>query len=77
MNGFVSIFFDKQSNSKPTATLTKISKVQYVKFAYLVTGQVDAIAWVEAPDSNAFRDTLLSINAISGVDHTSTNVAFA
>ena len=75
MSGFVSIFFDKQSNSKPTTTLGKISKVQHVKFVHLVTGQVDAIAWVEAPDSGAFRDVLLEINSINGVDHTSTNVA--
>ncbi len=75
MNGFVNIFFNGQSNNKPTTTLGKIVKVQHVKFAYLVTGQVDAIAWVEATDSGAFLDTLLAINAISGVDHTSTNVA--
>ena len=62
-------------DNKPTTTLGKIVKVQHVKFAYLVTGQVDTIAWVEATDSGAFLDTLLAINAISGVDHTSTNVA--
>ena len=77
MNGFVSIFFDKQSNSKPTTTINKIAKVQNVRFAYLVTGDVDAIAWVEAQDSNTFRDVLLNINSVTGVDHTSTNVAFA
>lgn len=75
MNGFVSIFFNSQSNSKPTTTLGKISKVDKVRFAYLVTGEVDAIAWVEAPDSDAFRNTLLAINSINGVSHTRTNVA--
>ncbi len=75
MNGFVSIFFDPQTNSKPTTIITKITKVAQVKFAYLVTGPVDAIAWVEAQDSGAFRDVLLDINSISGVNHTSTFVA--
>jgi len=75
MNGFVSIFFNSQSTSKPTAILKKIANTNNVGFAYLVTGQVDAIAWVQALDSNAFLDTLLRINSISGVDRTSTNVA--
>jgi len=75
MNGFVSIFFDSQSTSKPTTTINKIAKVDHVRFAYLVTGQVDAIAWVEAPDSGTFRDVLLNINSISGVGRTSTSVA--
>ncbi|HZM24425.1 MAG TPA: Lrp/AsnC ligand binding domain-containing protein [Anaerolineales bacterium] len=75
MNGFVSIFFNSQSTSKPTAILKKIANTNNVGFAYLVTGQVDAIAWVQASDSNAFLDTLLRINSISGVDRTSTNVA--
>ena len=75
MNGFVSIFFNSQSTSKPTTILGKIENTKNVGFAYLVTGQVDAIAWVQAPDSNAFLDTLLRINSISGVDRTSTNVA--
>ena len=75
MNGFVSIFFAQQSNSKPTTIIAKIAKVKQVKFAYLVTGAVDAIAWVEAQDSSAFRDVLLDINSVGGVDHTSTFVA--
>ena len=74
MSGFVSIFFNTQSNSKPTTIITKISKVDSVSFAHLVTGQVDAIAFVQAQDSGSFRDALLEINAISGVDHTSTFV---
>lgn len=75
MNGFVNIYFDRQSNSKPTTILNKIGKVDHVKFAYLVTGEVDAIAWVEAPDSPTFRETLLDINSVSGVGYTSTFVA--
>lgn len=75
MNGFVSIFFDPQTTNKPTTIITKITKVAQVKFAYLVTGPVDAIAWVEAQDSGDFRDVLMDINAISGVGHTSTFVA--
>lgn len=75
MNGFVSVFFNRESTSSPTTIVGRVAKVKNVKFVYLVTGQVDAIAWVEAPDSSAFRDALLSINSVSGVSHTSTNVA--
>lgn len=75
MNGFVSIYFDRQSNSKPTTIINKVGKVDNVKFAYLVTGEVDAIAWVETPDSLSFREALLDINSVSGVGYTSTFVA--
>ena len=75
MNGFVSIIFNGQSNSKPNTIINKVGKVENVIFAYLVTGPVDAIAWVQAPSSEAFRAALLDINAIPGVDRTSTNVA--
>ena len=74
MRGFVSIFFNTQSTTKPTTIVTRISKVENVSFAHLVTGQVDAIAFVDAQDSGSFRDALLEINSISGVDHTSTFV---
>lgn len=75
MNGFVNIYFDRQSTSRPTTIVGKINKVTHVQFAHLVTGDVDAIAWVQAPDSQTFRDALLDINAVSGVGHTSTSVA--
>ena len=73
MNGFVSIIFN--GNSRPNTIINKVGKVENVIFAYLVTGPVDAIAWVQAPSSEAFRAALLDINAIPGVDRTSTNVA--
>ena len=76
MNGFVNIFFDSQSTSRPTTIIGKIAKVPNVTFAFLVTGEVDAIAWVEAADSGGFGTALLAINAINGVDYTNTNVAF-
>lgn len=75
MNGFVSVFFDRDSSSSPTTIVGRVAKVKNVKFAYLVTGPVDAIAWVETPDSSTFRDVLLNINSVTGVDHTMTNVA--
>ena len=74
MSGFVSIFFNTQSTSRPTTIIARISRVDNVNFAHLVTGLVDAIAFVQAQDSGSFRDALLEINAISGVDHTSTFV---
>ena len=75
MNGFVSIYFDRQSTSRPTTTIGKINKITNVQFAHLVTGEVDAIAWVQALDSQGFREALLEINSVNGVDRTSTSVA--
>jgi len=75
MRGFVNIILDRQSNSKPTTIISRIQKVDHVEFAHLVTGDVDAIAFVNAPDSDAFRDTILAINRINGVFSTVTNVA--
>ena len=74
MQGFVSIFFDHQSKSKPTTVINKINDVDHVEFSHLVTGDVDAIAFVNAPDQASFRETLLAIRSVSGVDSTSTNV---
>lgn len=74
MRGFVNIYFDSSTKSKPTTIIGRISGVEHVQFAHLVTGDVAAMAFVDTPDSEAFLKTILAINAISGVDHTSTNV---
>lgn len=75
MRGFVSIWFDPDSKSKPTTILNRISQVEHVQFTYLVTGGVDAIAFIDTPDSNAFRDTIMAIYGVGGVSSTNTNVA--
>ena len=75
MSGFVTIWFDPSSKSKPTTILNKISQVEHVRFVYLVTGGVDAMAFIDTPDSTSFRDTIMAIYAVGGVARTSTNVA--
>ena len=72
MNAFVSIYFERQSNSTPTTILNRISRVTNVKFVNLVTGDMSAIAWVETPDPEAFRNVVLDINSVNGVDYTYT-----
>lgn len=75
MRGFVNITLDHTSNIKPTTMIGRINNVANVAFAHLVTGIVDAIAFVDAPDSDAFRVAILAINRINGVQSTVTNVA--
>lgn len=76
MRGFISIYFNSASSVKPTTIIEDISKIKNVKFPHLVTGDVDAMAFLDAPDADTFRDGLLAINAVNGVDHTRTNAAF-
>ena len=75
MRGFINITLDRTSSSKPTTIIKRIQNVDHVKFAHLVTGKIDAIAFVDAPDSDAFRDSILAISSINGVLSTVTNVA--
>ena len=75
MKGFVNITLDRTSTSKPNSIVDKVSKVGNVKFAHLVTGLVDAIAFVDAPTQNDFRDAIFAIGKVSGVASTNTNVA--
>ncbi len=75
MKGFVNITLDHTSPSKPTVIIDKINKVDNVKFAHLVTGDVDAIAFVDAQTPEGFRDALFAISKVSGVASTKTNVA--
>ena len=77
MSGFVNITFDRQSNSRPTTIIGKVQKVTHVDFAHLVTGAVDAIAFVNAPDLTAFGNAILAINRVPGVLSTNTNVAIS
>ena len=75
MKGFVNIMLDHTSTSKPSSIIDKISKVDNVKFAHLVTGFVDAIAFVDAPTQDDFRDAIFAVGKVSGVASTNTNVA--
>ena len=75
MRGFINITLDRTSNILPTTIISRIQDVKHVKLVHLVTGSVDAIAFVDAPDLNAFRDAIVAISRIKGVLSTVTNVA--
>lgn len=75
MKGFVNITLDHTSTSKPSTIVNRISNVDNVKFVHLVTGFVDAIAFVDAPTQDDFRDAIFAISKVSGVASTNTNVA--
>ncbi len=74
MKGFVNITLDHTSSSRPSIIIDKLNKVPNIKFAHLVTGIVDAIAFVDAPNPGDFRDALFAISKVSGVASTNTNV---
>ena len=74
MKGFVNITLDRTSSSKPSTIIDKINKLPNVKLAHLVTGTVDAIALIDAPTADDFRDALFAVGRVAGVASTNTNV---
>jgi DNA-binding Lrp family transcriptional regulator len=75
MKGFVSIILDRTSSLKPNTIIDKINRLPNVQLAHLVTGNVDAMAFIDAPSLDAFRDALFAISKVKGVASTITNVA--
>ena len=45
-----------------------------VKAAHVITGDIDVIAFVEAPDLSGVWDTVSRIQAVSGVTRTTTSL---
>ena len=74
MTGFVNMTLAATS-AKPATTIKKIRAIASVQDAYLVTGDVDAIAIVVAEDETSFWDAVFQIRNTAGVASTLTNVA--
>ena len=51
-----------------------IGELQMVKFAHIVTGNIDVVAFIEAPDLSALWDTVNHIQALPAVTRTTTSL---
>lgn len=51
-----------------------IRELQMVKFAHAVTGNIDVVAFIEAPDLSALWDTVNHIQALPAVTRTTTSL---
>jgi hypothetical protein len=45
-----------------------------VKFAHIVTGNIDVVAFIEAPDLSALWDTVNHVQALPAVTRTTTSL---
>ncbi len=51
-----------------------VGEFSTVKVAHVITGNIDVIAFIEAPDLSALWDTVSKIQAIPGVTRTTTSL---
>lgn len=51
-----------------------IRELQMVRFAHTVTGNIDVVAFIEAPDLSALWDTVNHIQALPAVTRTTTSL---
>ena len=51
-----------------------IGEFPTVKAAHVITGDIDVIAFVEAPDLSGVWDTVSAIQAVAGVTRTTTSL---
>ena len=51
-----------------------IGVFQTVKVAHVITGDIDVVAFIEAPDLSGVWDTVSQIQAVPGVTRTTTSL---
>ena len=51
-----------------------IGEFRTVKAAHVITGDIDVIAFVEAPDLSGVWDTVSEVQAVAGVTRTTTSL---
>ena len=51
-----------------------IGEFQTVKVAHVITGNIDVVAFIEAPDLSGVWDTVSQIQAVPGVTRTTTSL---
>ena len=61
----------------PLELLGQLRATPMVKQAHVLLGPTDAIVYIECADHEALRETILSIRAISGIEHTDTRYVYA
>ena len=66
--------FITTSKAREQEVADKIGELQMVKFAHIVTGNIDVVAFIEAPDLSALWDTVNHVQALPTVTRTTTSL---
>ena len=61
----------------PLEILGQLRATPNVKQAHVLLGPTDAMVYIECADHETLRETILSIRAIQGVEHTDTRYVYA
>ncbi|HIE18717.1 TPA: Lrp/AsnC family transcriptional regulator [Candidatus Bathyarchaeota archaeon] len=59
---------------EPWPVADKVSKIEGVKTAHIVTGQYDIITFAELKDLQDIKDLIKKIHQMEGIQHTQTAV---
>jgi DNA-binding Lrp family transcriptional regulator len=62
------------SKAREQEVAETIGELQMVKFTHIVTGNIDVVAFIEAPDLSALWDTVNHIQALPAVTRTTTSL---
>lgn len=66
--------FIRTSKAGEQEVADTIRELQMVKFAHIVTGNIDVVAFIEAPDLSTLWDTVNHIQALPAVTRTTTSL---
>ena len=61
----------------PLEILGQLRAIPMVQQAHILLGPTDAIVYIECPDHETLRETILSIRAMQGVEHSDTRYVCA
>ncbi|MBZ0160221.1 Lrp/AsnC ligand binding domain-containing protein [Candidatus Methylomirabilis sp.] len=66
--------FITTSKAREQEVADTIRELEMVKFAHIVTGNVDVVAFIEAPDLSVLWDTVNHVQALPAVTRTITSL---
>jgi DNA-binding Lrp family transcriptional regulator len=66
--------FITTSKAREQEVADAIVELQMVRFAHIVTGNIDVVAFIEAPDLSVLWDTVNHIQALPAVTRTTTSL---
>ncbi|MGB4782319.1 Lrp/AsnC ligand binding domain-containing protein [Candidatus Methylomirabilis sp.] len=66
--------FITTSKAREQEVADAIGELQLVKLAHIVTGNIDVVAFIEAPDLSALWDTVNHVQALPAVTRTTTSL---
>lgn len=66
--------FITTSKAREQEVADSIRALEMVKFAHSVTGNIDVVAFIEAPDLSALWDTVNQVQVLPAVTRTTTSL---